>query len=382
MADQTADVFTAPISALPADIRQQQDDEMRSRMPGWRPVPGAADTNMLAAAAQVSAEGRAALLDKLADEIRELLGSIFGVPRSLGTPAFSTITVEAADTAGHELEAATTLFIGETELETVELLTIAASATTGAVAVQTVTAGSDANGLTGAVEIDTLDWLADDGVTLDAPLAGGNDPETNPEYDQRLRDEMRLLWPTPVTAENVAVYVRRNPAVGWAWAIKGYNADTGLSNQARTVTAVVAAADGAALLETVEDAIRDDILLRRETNWNVFIVGPITTSVDADAEVVVDPDHDEATVLAAVETVLRSTLAPGGWMRPRPWEVTDPNHQPARVIHKNTLIAEAAQVPGVVYVNDLTIGDGSSDHITLSSPRHLPTPGTITVTAA
>jgi hypothetical protein len=378
----SGDVFAVPLSALPADIRDQQTAEMRTLMPAWRPVPGAPDTNMLASSAQVSAESRAALNDRLANEIRELLGSIFGVPRGLGTPAGSTITLTAIDTAGHQLDAGATVFLGDAELETIEDLDIAAGTSTGSVAVQTIEFGADFNDLAGDVELDSLDWLAEGGVALDAPLSGGTDPETIEAYDLRLRDEMRILSPTPVTAENVAIYVRRNPAVGWAWAIKGYDADTGLSDQARTVTAVVATAVGGTLLDPVLETIRADLVVRRETNWNVFVVSPSYVTVAVTATVVIDPEHDKPTVLAGVQAALQAVLAPGGWMRPQAGDGTPANFQPERTIHKNALIAEAAQVDGVSYIKTLQIGDGSSDHVTLSTPRELPQAGTITVTEA
>jgi len=366
--------FTAPIATDPEDVRAEIHAELQARQPGWEPLPAQPDTHLIASIATSSAEARASVVAQLRSELLTLLGTLFAVPRRDGSAATSTITVTAGDLIGHTLPAGVTVWLGDVELETSAELTIPGGDDTGVVPVSTILNTSEANGATGTIEIDTEDWI--DSVTLDAPLAGGEDPETEAEYSVRLAEELQLLTQEPIQPADFAVIARRHPSVAYSWAINLYDATTDLDDQERTVTVVIADASGADPGPVVRADVLAMLQVLREVNFVIRVVAPTPVPVDVEFAIVphagwVQADREDATIER-----LQGVLSPPGWIQP-PFGA-DAGHVPTRRIHKNELIAQADQVEGVDYVDDLIIGDGSTDFIDLDR-LELPVPGAISV---
>lgn len=378
----TDDAFRLPVDVDVNDIRETLHARMGEQLPGWQPIPSSPTTAILGALATVSAEGRDALQARIRGELMDLIGFLFGSPRETGTPASSTVTFTAADALGHEIPAATSVWLGDVEMETVTDAAIPVGSTSISVAVQTVEPGAQANGAddTGvALETSTFDWLAETNpVALDAPLALGTDAETDGEYLARLADELAIMSPAPILPASFAVLARRHPAVGYAWCLPGYNASTNTPGVPLHVTLVVAGPAAEALPQQVLDSIRTGIAALLLSDVVLHVISPTYVPVSVTATLVCRPGWDPAAVAAAGEEHLAQVLSPAGHAAPSFGDAANP--VPAVVIHENELIARGDEVDGVGYVEDLQIGDGSSDRVTLGV-RQLPTAGAINVTA-
>lgn len=382
MADaiETIDPFDPPISSDPDTIRLEQEETMRLLRPEWQPIRGKLDTQLLAVAAETSAETRQAAADRLRSEVMSLVGSLFGLERLPGLPARSTVLITAADAAGHTLPAGETVWVGDIECVLSDDFEIPASDTTGVAAIECVDIGADVNGATAPLELDGADWI--EAAELTGPLAGGADEESDAAYAVRLREDLQLISDTIILPSDGVVALRRHPAVGWCIALKGYDAPTDTQDVARTATYVVADLAGQPLGSTVLDALQTTLEAKRETNWSLHVVSPQYTPIDVTAEIEIRPEWpDPAGVVAATEAALASRLSPAGHLTP-PYGGLDPSWVPSPRIHVNELIAVAAAADGVLRVTSLEIGDGSAAYLDLASPRHLPTVGELAVTEA
>ncbi|EHN09431.1 hypothetical protein PAI11_37650 [Patulibacter medicamentivorans] len=377
--DQLTTAFGIPVSTDAGDIADELRDRMAEEIPGWQPIATALDTAILAAVATVTAEGRDALQQRLRQVILDLAGALFGFPRSPGTPAQAPMAVTAVDTLGHVLPAGEPVMLGDVELYTVEDAVIPAGSSTATVAVQAVEFGAAANGADGELSIDAKDWLATvDGVVLTAPLDGGTDPWDDDEYLERFREHQAAGARSPVLPHQWAAAARSHPAVGFAWAIRAYNAATDTAGVPFHVTIVVAGLEAEALPGPILADLQTDLQAQALDNVIVHVVSPDYVPVDVTGTGVARAGYATADVDTAVEQHLQNFLSPGTYARPR--EVTDePNPAPDRTIHVNELIARADDVPSLDWVEDAQIGDGSSDRVTLTV-RQLPTPGTIAFT--
>lgn len=376
MATPDTGAFALPIATDPIEIEDELHAELRTRLPGWRPVPGALDTNLLAATAQVASETRGAMQETVQDELLRLLGQLFGLPRLDGTPATTTITVTANTTAGRTLPAGTPVYVGDVEMETTVPLFIT-DPPVGTVAVVAVDAGTAGNEATGTPELDALDWI--DTVELDAPTANGTDPETPIEHSQRLARELELLTPQPILPEDAAEFALRHPGVFHAWTINLYDADTDTADQALTFTVVVTDQAGLDVSGGTLTEVRDDLQARRGTNYIIRVRNAIRVPIEVTTDFVPEDGWDPAVVAANIRSAQEDLLAPNRWVLPRYGAA--PGSPPDRVVHASMLVAVSRDALGCRWIDDLTIGDGSSDRVTLDV-LELPTPGDLTITEA
>lgn len=368
-----------PISTDPAEISDEMFEALRARLPGWRPIPTAPDTNILGAIAETSAAGRQAFLQRLVAALTELLGALHDIPRLEGSPATGTLTITALDALGHVEDSGITVYIGDVELVTTTALIMPVGEITATVAVSAVDHGAQANDVTGDVDITPLTWLASsDPVVLDAPLAGGSDTETDPEYQLRLIGELSVPR-RAVRARDFVFYANRHPAVGLAWALPFYDANTDTDDLVLTISIVVADDDGQELSSSTLAEILADLQARTIENMDVIVVSPTYLPIDVSGAVVVRDGWDPDQVTAAVSARLQRALSPMPWASDY---FGEQQPTPLRIVHVNDLIVEAGLVEGVAYVDELQIGDGSTPSITLTGPTTLPTPGTIDVTVA
>lgn len=373
--------FDPPVPTDPADLRALMFERLQDRIPGWEPHRTSPLVQLVSVVAEVQAEALQAWASDLRQRLLELIAERFGIARHLGAPARTTITVRARDLLGHELPAGTSVHIGDVDLETVTALVIPAGLDTGTVEVQTIEPGAAANGVSGPVEIDALDWLhSEEPVTLDAQLAGGVDPETDAAYAARVAEELRLLTRTPILPGDFVTAARRHPRVGHAWALNLHNPDdpTRPEGHARHVTIVVTDPDGQPLTPADHAEIAAEIAATREVTMQIHVISPRLVPVDVDATVSLHPGWRPEIVCAVARDRLTQAVSPRMWLL-APYG-DDPSWVPTRRVHPNELIAQLDQVHGVDVVETLTV-DGGTTPVPLG-PLELPTPGTITVTDA
>lgn len=382
--DITTSPFDPPLEVGEGALYDAKLTKLQALIPGFRLLPGQLLEHVLRASAVLDAETREAFVALVSDRISDVLGAIHQIPRLTGSPATSSITIEALNTAGHELADGARLYLAGIPLETVGTLTIPADETTGTVQVQTVEATAAHNGAASEdpadLELDEpQDWIAENGVTLDGPLVDGTDPETSPAYGVRLAELLQVLSPKPIFERDFAVLARQHPAVGVAWAINLYDPIEDEHDVPRAVTVVVADELGEPLSAPTKAEVAA-LYANPLLNLDVHVVDPTYVDVDITGTTVALPGFDDDETAAAAAARLTEITSPAPWVRQTQFG-NEPNTPPTRTVHVHELIAQADGVLGVDYVPTMQIGDGSSDHLELTTPIMLPRPGTITITA-
>lgn len=380
--DDDLTAFDLPLSTEPADVVAEINAAMIERQPGWAPLPGHPITHLIGAVAEAIAASRDAAQTRFRANIVDLLGLLFRIPRSDGSPASSTITLTATDDQGHSETGPLPAALGDIEMEIPTDVVIPAGATQVTVPVVAVEFGATANGASGTPDISALDWLAEtDPVVLDSPLAGGQAPEDDGAYFVRMLAELQTRSDALILPRDYTTSALRHPGVAYAWTLPHYRAAALPADDDPAavfhVTTIAAGADGGPISTGTRLEVEADFAERLLDNVVHHLVDPIPRAVSVTTQVARRPGFDSADVHDTVVAHLADVLNPATYAAPRSGD--DPNPMPNRVIHKNELVARVDELDSVNYPVSLQIGDGSSDRVVLGI-RELPTPGTITVT--
>jgi hypothetical protein len=239
-----AQINTDPAAMIDAAIDNLSDTFAANGITGWTPNEGALEIILLSVIAQLMADAANVASQMPAAAFRKLGTDLFGVPYIKGTTATVFSTWTATDTVGHTIPAGTYVTIGglgfyvqsdtaiPQGLNTVsEVLLVAAEV------------GSSYNGSSGPVAtVDAIDWLQS--VDIIGQTSGGLDPESDDDYQDRLKGLLELQAPRPITASDYQTFVLSfNPAsgtdqqeIGRAVAIDGYNPDAGAAITADVTT--------------------------------------------------------------------------------------------------------------------------------------------------
>jgi uncharacterized phage protein gp47/JayE len=386
--------LTAPIEVDQLDVLQLAYDYIQTFFPNWVPAEGNLDVAILEA---ISTD--AAALRELASSIPDTIFRFFGatvvqIPPIDATPAISSATFTAIDSAGYTIPAGTQLAIaatGDTSItfETlVDAIIAPGSTTVSGVSIQAVDPGADGTSLGAPGEaitlIDSLAFVT--AVTLDNETEGGQDAEDDDTYLDRLVGEMQLLSPRLIIPSDFAQDARNISGVTRAIAIDGYNPADGTFDNPRTIAISAVDAVGAAVDTSHKSAIQADVEAKREVNFIVNVIDPNYTEIDVTFDVIALPGFDTGAILSAIETAVTDWLQPYSWGQDQTvrdasaantWVETD-------TLRYNDLVFVVRSVLGVAYINTLTVakhGDapGTID-LSLTSPAALTQPGTITGT--
>ena len=219
--------------------------------------------------------------------------------------------------------------------------------TSQSVTVTAVQSGTlfDGAGSGGSVQLlQPMSWITS--ISLSGGGAsGGNDPESDSHYLNRLVGFLQLQAPRPITAQDFAnMAVNFQPAqgtdqqsVGRATALDGYNSTNQTYNNERTVTVCVTDSNGFALNSdtmfgypngTVSSPILTPPALSsgwgiqgwltslREINFIVDVISPTYSLIYIAVTVKAAPGYDSTSVQNAVQAALLSYLAPATWGLP------------------------------------------------------------------
>jgi hypothetical protein len=378
-----------PITTDPDRLLEDAYAYLEFNVPGWAPASGNLDVWMLEAMARMVAEARDVAADVPDTVFMRLGNDLFQTPPQESTYArcMAMFTLEANPT-GFTIPAGITIAstdaLGIQRGFQVELdHFVPAGDLTYEVMMVAMEPGPYYNGLGPANPTVLIDsWVGIIDVVLSSTSSGGQDAETNVEYMSRLSQRLVLLSPAPILPQDFALLSLDHPAVGRAVAIDGYNPTGPLTNQARTVTVVVADEAGHALNATAKNEV--DALLQsyREVNFQVFIIDPTYTQINVTASVVPVPGYDPATMAIEVADALRLYLSPANWGSPHqggqfgdpfPWT----NETKVRYLELTTVVNN---VPSVDYIVSMTINGGTAD-ITMTGVGPLPNPGTMNITS-
>jgi hypothetical protein len=374
----------SPVALLEDAIAQ-----FAAAVAGWVRSDAAPEVALLAALADEGSTLYALLREDADDRFRDFGASILGVPAGDPLPAATTTTWTARNPApvgGERIEAGTQLVVdapaGRVAFEVVEDAVLPATETVLAgVTVQALDPGAFANGVTGPVLFDEpLAWVQT--VVVDAPAGGGSDGDSPEAHQERVRRAARILSRVPILPRDFEIVAQEIPEVARALVLDNYDADTGLSDQERTVSIFPIQASGADVSAPGMTAVEALVAARREVNWVTRVAAPTRTTIDANITVMARAGADLAIVEALVTAaILDEVLNPARHGQPLTGERLTWQQQDTIRVYE---VAAVARVDGVDYVDEVLLSKTGSApaaaNVTLDGPAPLPEPGTITVT--
>lgn len=360
---------------LPDDedqIAQNILEAMGDAMPGWEPVDGAPEVALATEIGAEAAQSRALFTQFAEWAISGFGATVFGVAPVLAAPA--QIAVDFTVTgAGAQIPAGFTV-IGvnedgaEVAFATTTLLTAASTTVTGTLtAALDGTIGNDVPA--GPLTVATASAVVT-AATATAPSAGGLDDEPIADYLVRLSDQLATLSFGGILPRDLALLARSVPGVTRAVGVDLYDALSGQTNAARTVTVFVVDEDGNPVSADIKADVLDVLEASREPNLVIYVEDPTYTTVAIEYSVLATPGSDPAAVKSAIDSALASYLTrwgsttddPDAWVIASTMRVFDV----ARVI---------GSVSGVLQILTVTL-NGVADDLELAGVAPLPAPVT------
>ncbi len=372
-------------------------DYMSGAIEGWVPNPANIETVLLEAGGEMIAElvGQAVAVP---DESFIRLGqSIFDVQRLEGTPARApAVIVFDADTPPVRIpqdsqvalthpSGASFLFYTDQDVDAPEG---GGSVSLELIAMET---GEEPNGAFGLGEfVEVFDGVAS--ITA-GTASNGTATETPDEYLQRWARQMTIMNPTPVKPEQFATRALLLPGVGRAVALDLYQPSnteggyglprdaSGHTDVERAVTVVITGPDGAEPGESLMEQVWMDLDGSREVNFLPYVIPPVYTAVDVNAEVVPHAGYSADDAIDAATASLTEWLSTTYWGlspgRDNAWSVDSEVRlwEAVAAVNKNDPVHYATSVEMRTGVDAFAAAD-----ITLPGTVPIAVAGTITVT--
>lgn len=336
------------VAALASDF----DDAMRDAVPGWAPSAAAFEVAFRAVFADEGSTLYSLVRERFDDEYRDYGTDILAIAPAEATPASSTTTWIARDTAGpYTIDAGATIVIdapqGRVALEVVNETTIGAGDDTATdVLVQALDSwtGTIANGATGDVLFDQQPaWVLS--VTLNAPLSGGVDEEDDTAYLDRVRTGAQLLSRAPILPSDFEL-VAQEAGAARALVRDRYDDTTSDPDVDRCVSIYPVDENGDPASSGTKAAIAALVAARREVNWIVRVADPTYHTIDVDITVSAEDGADHTTVSAAVAATLSDqVLNPALWGQPALGE--------ARTFRRRTVLRRYEVASGADHTDDV-----------------------------
>lgn len=387
-----AEPITLPVETDPAELAAIAYDHMESAIAGWDRARGDQDSQVIAATAQIIAEARDTASDVPLAIFRYLGRWVDELPPIDATPAQTTATVTALDTAGYTIDDATRFEIrtsgdsGEVfqSVGTVTIAPGASSTAAGEVVLVAETPGAAGSGLPAAskvVPVDALAWV--NTVTLTALTTGGIDAETDEEYLARWVLLRRLNNDTPILAADAADLVKALiPGIGRTLGLDNYNPADATSNNEKMITVATADPNGEPVAQALRDEAKALLESKRETNFVTHVISGSYTTINVSTAFTVYPGYDVAATNAAVVEALTAYLHPAA--SGIPFGGTADEWVPDTHVRYLELAAVIDRVEGVNVITSLTLSSGANAlgtaDVVLAQPAPLTRPGTITAT--
>lgn len=370
--------------SLPDDPDDLTDEILQSlvaNQPGFVAKEGHLEVSLLEVVARVISETRY-LFNKVPESIFRYFGdSILNLPPVPGAAATAFTDWTMIDNAGYTIPVGTQVAyrIAGDKLrifETTEEHEVSPGDTQALnVLIRSIEEGEADNdlGTSGLELIDSLAYVS--ALAAVAATSGGVDPETDDDYLSRLSDEMKLLSPRFVLAQDAAVLARRVAGVHRALGVDNYDPVGETYGNEKMITVVVVGEDGLALSSGVKTDVEDYLESLRELNFVVHVVDPSYTEIDVDFQVRVLSGFLTSDVTTRVTAALTEYLSPevwaGGQEDPPVWRT---NSDVVRYLEVAEVIN---RVDGVDYIETLTVNTLTAD-VDMVDVGSLPTVGTIT----
>jgi hypothetical protein len=221
-----ADYILEPLDTDNEVIFQNFVDFVQTFFPEWHPSEGQLDI-IIARYFSMQSAATADMASRVLRAIYRYFGSsLAGINPLAGSAATATVSFTIEDPIDPPVDRLLPFgtLVGITDrngdiqiFSTLDDLSIPAGVTTGQIDVQCTEVGVDANKVTGSVElIELVEWISS-GVVIGVS-SGGSDPEDDGVYIQRLTENLALMAPRPILAEDFPVFAQNIPGV-WRSAV-------------------------------------------------------------------------------------------------------------------------------------------------------------------
>lgn len=344
--------------------------------PGWIAREGNTEVLIMEALALGIAEGVVAI-NRVPGAVVETILQLAEVTKDYGAPATATVTITLADGLGYTIPTGTKFYLTlptgvVTFLSMAPDVTVPSGETSVVVPIISATNTGAANG----VEAPTRLILADQlymvqSVVLASVVTGGRSPETDAQWRDRGVARFRRFSDALVVPRHFNAAVDEDPRVGRVMTIDLWDGSVVTPDDPGDdpghITIAVLGVDGLDLDSSVLTDLQTMCQSLAAAMLDVHVVNATTDTIPIVTVVAIKAGSDEATVLTAVQTTVRT------YIDPLSWAVNSP-------VRHNELVSVIDQVVGVDYVVSVTANGGTSD-VALSSPLALPLAGTVTVTA-
>lgn len=374
-------------------IAEQVFDNLATRAPGWQAHDGNLEVWLTEAWSESAAEIRALARDVPASVFTEYGTDVLGIIPGIALSATGAATFVAIDDQGYTLDVGTQFALARSgddlvAYATTEERSIAPGDTqVDGVPFAAVLTGADANGLAGDGQmLDPVVWVT--AVIVNEATAKGADAETPQAYLDRLSVLMRMVALRPVLPQDFAILALQVPGVGRAIAMNLYDPETDTWDNERTVTLIVAQADGSPCASDVKTQVETMLEALREVNWIVHVIDPTYMPVDVTYDVVAFAGQNEGTVKDACDAALVDYTSPANYRLNEAspaiagGEVIyppDADTTRQQYVYVNELIALLDRCLGVDRVKSVTINGAAADYL-LPDPYSFTMPGVFTGT--
>lgn len=354
-------------------------DYLSAQWEEWEPNEGNLEVVLIEAISPMAQDAAETAAQVPSSIFRKYGTDLIGVPYKVGLPATANTTWVLSDTSGHLIPGGTQIAIGGYAFATdADVVVPEGQSSAVNVPVTATDEGSDANGLSAPVDlISALDWVTM--ITVNGVTGHGADAEDDADYQDRLARELKRMAPRPITADDYAAMAEDTPnvIVGRATAIDGYNPADDTYNNGRYMAVFATAADGTALSSADKTAIQNFLEAYREVNFVVTVNDPTYTTVDVVFDVTAYPNYNKDALNASVVSAVSNFLSPQTWGQPSDgYGDSPPGWSNETVVRYNKMIGVIEAVPGVNYLNTLTI-NGTTADVPLNGAAPLPLVGTV-----
>jgi hypothetical protein len=351
---------------LPPEVPDDPDanaeailDRLQDSLPDWVPNDGDPLTVLASELGREQADLAALALLAVETAVAGIGETVFGVPslQAVSATQLVELTLSAADTLTTDF-----LVVGTTsggvEVSLSPTSTVALPLGVTQVVFSAITPGEDGNGIpTGPLTIATATPSVVSAVAISVS-DGGRDAETLDQYLDRLADTLATLRVGGVRAEDLAALARGVAGVHRAYGIDLYNPSAPAVPEERTATVFPVDEAGQPVSAGIKADLANYLESLREVNFQVFVADPTYTAITVAYTAV----GETGTIPAAVETEINVAL--GRYLSPAYWGSTDADPQ-AWVTSPKVRYLDVARiigsVPGVAYVDTLTVNGGTAD---------------------
>jgi len=355
------------------DVFEASLISLRENIPEWSPREGNMEVLLMEAIAQPVSELIFAV-NRLPAAMSEVIMAWYGIERDPGTEPTVNIrfTVNVTDGLTIPVGTAVSLDLESVGLDPIvfytdEELVIEAGQNQGVVA---ATANgvfiADANGIPANTAMSVLDSIIYvDSAYTDSVVTDGSQPEEDIDWYTRGFQRLQRLTETLVLPHHFEAIANEQTYIERSHVVDNFDADNPgtpgeqlgfVSLYVYGNNEMVSAEDKLDLMSKITPATHAGLTIRLDD--------PTITPVDVTAEVALEASADVGTTTLAIEQAVQDFLSPMTWN----W---------GGVVRRNDLISLITNVPGVDFVNNLSV---PSANITLPGIANLVTAGEVIIT--